>query len=252
MSKHSFKYNVNQRKFSLKFIIYLFILLDLLLFFNVSFDVFWQLIGWELFTFLGLLIGTRGQVRYRELVYDLIAIRQDPQYNDREELRGFKLARHIDHACIEWDLWYQEQQNKIDKKSNKKQKILTVKKKTKKFKEENIMSENEKKTLLIWDETVWKQFGYSLVAIWEIAMPMVAYFLSLINWHWVIILFIGGVWEIFGLFVWFYLHYIFKLPTEEQATQSYYDEVTATNVVYGTTSTGTATELEQELKELET
>lgn len=201
MSKHSLKYNINQRKFSLKFIVYLFILIDVMLFFSIPSAIYLQLLGWELFTFLGLLIGMRGQVRYKELVYDLIAIRQDPQYNDAEDLRGFRLARHIDHACIEWDLWYQEQQHKSNKNNNKK--IIINK-------EEKTMS------IIVWDEVVMKQFGYMIIGLWELFFPVVAFFLEGLNFHIVWIVFITGAWMIFGLFVWFYLHYIFKLDPEER------------------------------------
>ena len=212
MSKHGLKYNVNQRKFSLKFIIYLFLLLDLMLYFNIPFNIFGQLIGWEIFTFMGLLMGMRGQVRYRELVWDLIAIRNDPQYNDKEELRGFRLARHIDHACIEWDLWHQEQQIKIDKKKKNlpvpgdgKKKHNSVKKKKKK-------EVKKRMSRLIIDEVVWKQIGYALIGIWGLFGLVLAYILDIFTFHWVLIIFITGAWEIIDLFVLFYLHYIFNLP----------------------------------------
>ena len=189
MSKHSLKYNVNQRKFSLKFIFYLFVLLDLMLYFSIPLGIFGQLLIWEIFTFLGLLIGMRGQVRYKELVWDLIAIRQDPQYNDKEELRGFRLARHIDHACIEWDLWYQEQQHKNNNNNKKEVK--------------NNMSK------LIIDEVVWKQIGYTLVGLWGLFGLVLAYILDIFLFHWVLIIFITGAWELLDVFVLFYIHYIF-------------------------------------------
>lgn len=172
MSKHSIRYNINQRKFSLKFILYLFIMIDILLYFNIETFIFFQVMGWELFTFMGLLIGMRGQVRYRELVYDLIAIRQDPKYNDKEELRGFKLARHIDHACIEWDLWFQEQQHKSTKKLDLK--IPTFKKTKKRGK---IMKTEAIKELLAW------------VGAWIIAGGIVideALYLSGVSLPWII------------------------------------------------------------------
>lgn len=199
MSKHSLKYNVNQRKFSLKFIFYIFVLLDLMLYFSISPDIFGQLLIWELFTFLGLLIGMRGQVRYKELVYDLIAIRQDPQYNDNEDLRGFRLARHIDHACIEWDLWYQEQQHKNKNKKEVK----------------NNMSK------LIIDEVVWKQIGYALVGLWGLFGLVLAYILDMFLFHWVLIIFITGAWEILDVLVLFYIHYIFlaDIITEKEIAE---------------------------------
>lgn len=119
MSKHSLNYNLNQTKYSLKFIIYLFIILDILLFFNVSFALFGQIIGWELSIFIGLAIGLKAQGRYREAVYDMIALRKDPKYNDKEELRGHRLIRLIDRIMIDYDI-YLENQNKKYLKSNKK------------------------------------------------------------------------------------------------------------------------------------
>lgn len=212
MSKHGLKYNVNQRKFSLKFIIYLFVLLDLMLYFNIPFNIFGQLLMWEIFTFMGLLIGMRGQVRYRELVWDLIAIRNDPQYNDKEELRGFKLARHIDHACIEWDLWYQEQQIKISKKNKKTPgKLIDLPNKLPGEKKTKNLGVKKSMSKLIIDEVVWKQIGYSLVSVWELFMPVIALILEGLNFHWIIILFLVGAWGIFGALVMFYIHYVFNL-----------------------------------------
>lgn len=70
-------------------------------------------------------------------------------------------------------------------------------------------------TLLIWDWVVWKQFGYMIIGIWELFFPVVALFLEGLNFHPILIIFFTGTWVVIGIFVWFYLHYIFKLDPEE-------------------------------------
>ncbi len=146
MSKHSFSYNLNQSKYSLKFIIYLFITFDILLFFTVSFEVFGQILGWEASIFIGLSIGLRAQGRYRDFVYDMIALRKDPKYNNKEELRGHRLIRLIDRIMIDYDL-YLEKQNK---------KYIKNKKKTKNFRGENSKMKSE----------MIKDLWYLLASIW--------------------------------------------------------------------------------------
>jgi len=129
MSKHSISYNLNQRKYSLKFIIYLFILFDILLFFQAPTEIFWLAVSWEVMVFFGILIGLRGQRIYKDLFFDLLAIRKNPKYNDKEELRGFRIVRVIDQATIEHDLWMSEQEAKAHKFKKKKIKINNKKNK---------------------------------------------------------------------------------------------------------------------------
>lgn len=64
---------------------------------------------------------------------------------------------------------------------------------------------------LIIDEVVWKQLGYMLVGIWGLFGLVLAYILDIFIFHWILIIFITGVWELLDIFVLFYLHYVFKL-----------------------------------------
>ena len=110
MSRQSFRFGLNQQKYSLKFIIYLFLLLDLVLFFNFPFAIFRKVLEWEVVLLIGLFLGIRGQARYKQLVMDLFTIRKDPQYDKDEDLRGHALKRLIDHASMEYDIWFSKTQ----------------------------------------------------------------------------------------------------------------------------------------------
>ena len=203
ISRHSLSYNLNQRKYNLKFFIYVFILFDILLAVYVPFFILWIIIGWEVSVFLGILIGLKGQGRYRELVYELIAIRRDPKYNDKESLRGHKLARHIDNAIIEYDIWFDNYGDLHKFKENNSKKIIKNKKK------------KRGRRLLIWDDVVEKQAGYALVGILGILGLGFAYLMALVEWHWIIIFVLAGIWEILDGFLFFYIHYVFNLPAPE-------------------------------------
>ena len=120
MSRNSLKYTLNQRKYNLKFIIYLLIMLDIILFFNVEIEIFGYIIGWELATLIGLILGLRGSGVYRKIFFDLLAIRRDPKYQDKHELRGHDLEMHMDEVCLTYDLWLQESNKRYLKKKEKK------------------------------------------------------------------------------------------------------------------------------------
>lgn len=145
--------------------------------------------SWEISIFVGLIIGLKAQARYREFVYDMIALRKDPKYNDKEALRGHRLIRLIDRIMIDYDL-YLENQNKKFIKSTKKQR-------------------GEK--ILIYDVIVKKQLGYALVAILALCGFAVGYVLALIPSHWILVFVIGGIWEILDTFLFFYIHYVFNI-----------------------------------------
>ena len=195
MSKHSFTYNINQRKYSLKFIIYIFILFDILLSYYMPFPLLYIIIGWEVSVILGLLIGMRGQARYRELVYDLIAIRKDPRYNNKEELRGFKLARHIDHACIEYDLWYNENEERKFKLKRK------DKKKTKKFGGKINMKEKTIIEILRAVAGIWLWLGFGLGDILIFLDIRLFWVVAILGCYWVADLFFWLIMENeFGIF----------------------------------------------------
>ena len=195
MSKHSFSYNINQRKYSLKYILYLFILFDIMLSYYIPFGVLWVVIGWELAVSLGLLIGLRGNARYRDLVYDLMAIRMDPKYKNKEELRGHRLIRHIDRAMIEYDL-YLERQNKIYFKNKKKTK--------------NLRGENSKmKSEMI------KDLWYLLASIWAASGLMLIDGLWLLNLRPLWIIGIGFAFYAGDALFWLYLYHYQKIKKED-------------------------------------
>lgn len=191
MSKHSFSYNLNQRKYSLKYIIYLFILFDIFLYFNISIELFLNVVTWEILVFAGMLIGLRAQARYREFVYEMIALRKDPKYDKKEDLRGHRLIRLIDRIMIDYDL-YLENQNKKFIKSTKKR--------------------GERR--LIYDDIVKKQLGYALIAILALTGFAFGYVLALIPLHWILVFVISGTWEILDTFLFFYIHYVFNIEPE--------------------------------------
>lgn len=201
MSKHSITYNLNQRKYSLKFIIYLFILFDILLLFQATLEIFWLVVSWEVMVFFGILIGLRAQRIYKDLFFDLLAIRKNPKYNNKEELRGFRLVRAIDHATIEHDLWMSEQEAR-DHKLKK-----------------NIKNKGGGKRML-WDDVVKKQAGYALILILAIVGLGLGYLFAILEWHWIIIFVLTGIWEIIDGFLFFYIHYIFNIEIPAKAPMS--------------------------------
>lgn len=201
MSKHSLSYNLNQGKYSLKLIIYLFILLDILLFFSIPIEIFKDVITWEALVFGGLLIGIRAQGRYKDMVYEMIELRQNPKYNRKEDLRGHRMIRLIDRMMIDYDLYLEKQNKKYQK---------TIKKKKKKKGGRKIM---------LWDRTVQKQAGYALIAVLAIFGLGFGYLLAILEWHWIIIFVLGGTWEILDGFLFFYIHYVFgiEVPKKDDA-----------------------------------
>lgn len=201
MSKHSFNYNLNQGKYSLKFIIYLFLLLDVMLFFSIPFEIFGDVITWELLVFGGMLIGLRVQGRYKEIVYDMIALRKDPKYNKKEDLRGHRLIRLIDRIMIDYDLYLENQNKKYEKKIKKHKKKRGDKR-------------------MLWDDIVKKQAGYSLIAILALFGVVFGFILDSTDLHWILVIALSGTWEIVDIFLFFYIHYIFNIEIPAKAPMS--------------------------------
>ena len=210
MSKHSFSYNLNQGKYSLKFIIYLFLLLDVMLFFSIPFEIFGNVVSWEVLVFGGMLIGIRVQGRYKEMVYDMIALRQDPKYDRKEDLRGHRMIRLIDRMMIDYDLYLEKQNKKHKKTIKKKNSFLGFLKNSK----------NKKKggrKIMLWDRIVQKQAGYALIAILGVLDLGLTYLLAIVGWHWILIFVIAGIWGILDGFLFFYIHYVFKIEVRAKA-----------------------------------
>lgn len=202
MSKHSLKYNFNQKRVSIKFIIYIFLIVDIPmipLLWEHGLDHFaWMILAQGALVF-GLLLGTRGEGRYKEFLYDLRATADDPKYNDKEEMRGHILKQQVRHAVLEFDAWEFKPKNisikiKKIKKNKKGGKIMT-----------------EKHPLLIWDAVVLKQFGYSLVLMLALFGFALGFVLDMFGLHWILVYLIAGTWEIVDGFLFFYIHYIFKI-----------------------------------------
>jgi len=156
MSRSRIGYNLNERKYSLKFMIYILILFDLILFSSgVHYQIILNLLGWEGSLIVGLLIGLRGQARYRALMFELQAIANDPKYDNDEDLRGHLLRQQIRYDCVEYDIWMRKQDFKKGKSTQKKNK-----KKTKKIKRGVKIKMNEQaiKELLYWVAGLWLGF----------------------------------------------------------------------------------------------
>jgi len=108
MSKHSLRYTFNENKFNLKTIIYLFILIDFFLAFVVPFIIVISLIGYEASMIIGLMIGLKGQNKFKVFMFELRGLVDDPKYNKDEELRGHLLKQKVYHACLEWGMWFEK------------------------------------------------------------------------------------------------------------------------------------------------
>ena len=206
MSKHSVKFVLKEDKFNLKTIIYFFILIDLFLLPFDLLEVLWWLAIYQTTIVVSLMVGLKGQGRYKRAMGELQSIARDRSLSvdDREHM----LVQGVHHYCLELGTIALERNrsyglNYFTKKSNSK--FEEVKKKTKKKEVKKKMSK------LIIDDIVWKQIGYTLVSIWLLFDPVIAYWLLSLELHWVIIVFLIGTWGIIGAFVLFYIHYAFNL-----------------------------------------
>jgi hypothetical protein len=196
MSKNSLKYNFNEAKYNLKTIIYLFILLDVPLYFAVSIQTFLWIIATEFSLIFGLLLGIKGQGNFKTFMFNLRAIAEDPLYNAHEEVRGHKLKQEIHYATLAWDAWF----FKKPKESKKKTRNSYQKSKTR----------GEKSKMRI-DEVVWKQIGYVIVGIWGfLGVALLDTLLNVVYLSVLWTLTIEGIWYTIDAFILFYVHYIFN------------------------------------------
>ena len=120
---------LGEKKFSLSTIIWLFILLDISIFFYVDFIVIFILIITEISWFIGLSLGLRGQGHAKIAMFKLLSIADDPKYDDHEELRGHKLKQQIRHDVLEYDAWWMKKSIK-KKTKNKRGVTMALKEKT--------------------------------------------------------------------------------------------------------------------------
>lgn len=197
MSRGSLKYNLNESRYNLKTFIYIFIILDVNIYFFIPIFGFMLIVGNELSLLIGLYLGIRGQGNLKEFVYDLRAIAYDPLYDEHEDVRGHKLKQQINYATLEWDAWFFRKS-----KSNKK--------KTKKIKQKKGVIK-----YMLWDEVVHKQAGYALVAILALFGGVFAYWIEALDWSLILVIALAGTWEILDGFLFFYIHYIFNIEPQE-------------------------------------
>ena len=214
MSNLGLKAAFKEDKFNLKTIAVLFVLVDLSIvpiFIGLNIMVqFLYLLLYQVSLIFALMVGLRGQGKYKAMMLSLqtIARNRDLSIDEREK----RLVNGIHHHCLELGYIYEERNEKYGLFKSTKNNLtgsnpVRVPKKTKK------LGGERKVSLLIIDEVVWKQIGYALVSLWELFGPVIALFLAELMFHWMIILFLAGAWEIFGALVLFYIHYIFKLET---------------------------------------
>lgn len=107
MSKHSLRYTFSEEKFNLKTIVYLFILLDLFLFFEIPFSLFLMVVGLEGSIIMGLMLGLRGQNKFRRSLVELGVIARNKKLSDLE--RGHRLEQQVYHTLLEYGIWFDEQ-----------------------------------------------------------------------------------------------------------------------------------------------
>jgi len=149
------------------------------------------------------MVGLRGQGRYKQAMGELQSISRDKTLS--VDQREHMLVQGIHHYCLELGTIYLERNKtygiNLFNKKPKNNNLVTKKTKNK-----------EVKKRMIWDEIVWKQFGYMLVGIW--GFLGVGLFDILINflvvsmlWVWVL----TGIWYCLDVFIFFYIHYVFNI-----------------------------------------
>lgn len=210
MSRHSTKFVLKEDKFNLKAIIYFFILVDLSLVPFGVWEALWYLAIYQATIIVSLMVGLRGQGRYKQAMGELQSVARNDNLtvDEREHI----LVQGIHHYCLELGFFYDERNKKyglFKKKTeeNGNSKLsLEIKNKNKKTK----ILRREKRMRI--DEIVWKQVGYMIVGVWGFLGVAL---LELLMNVWVLsplwIVTIEGIYYVINAFILFYVHYIFKL-----------------------------------------
>lgn len=214
MSKHSTKFVLKEDKFNLKTIIYFFILIDLFLVPFGTWEILWYLSIYQATIVVSLMVGLKGQGRYKQAMGELQSIARDKSLTIDE--REHMLVMGVHHHCLELGTIAIERNKKYGlnffkkKTQNLNIKEGQVTKKTKNLEVKKRMSK------LIIDEIVWKQLGYMVVGIW--GFLGVGLFDLLINflvlsmlWVWVF----TGIWYCIDVFIFFYIHYAFNIEPKQ-------------------------------------
>ena len=203
-SKHSTKFVLKEDKFNLKTIIYFFILIDLSLIPFGVWEALFYITIYQATIIVSLMVGLRGQARYKQAMGELRSIARDKSLSI--EAREHMLVMGVQHYFLELGFIYDDRLKKYGLNYFKKKNNLPTKEVTKKTKNKEV------KKRMIWDEVVWKQFGYMLVGVW--GFLGVALFEMLISF-WVLTPFwvftITGIWYCVDVFIFFYIHYAFNI-----------------------------------------
>lgn len=200
MSKHSLSYTINEIKYNLKTIIYLFILIDIFLATLIPLSRLWIIIGYEVSILLGLMLGLRGQGRFKDVMYELKAIANDPRFDNNEALRGHSLKQQIRHACLEYNIWWEKQESLPPKHLKTK-----IKKKRK-----NLME-----VIKRMDDRILEAIGLWLVSILAIFTLVLGEWLYLIGVSGFWILFILAAWDLTDALLLIIIIFYFKLKIED-------------------------------------
>lgn len=195
---------LKEDRFNLKTIIYFFLLIDLFLVPFGLWSVLWYLAIYQATIVVSLMVGLKGQGRYKQAMGELQSIARDKSLTIDE--REHMLVQGIHHYCLELGTIYLERNKKYGLLFRKIRNLEKEEKVTKKTKNKEV------KKRMIWDEIVWKQFGYMIVGIW--GFLGIGLFDVLINflvlsmlWVWVI----TGIWYCLDVFIFFYIHYVFNI-----------------------------------------
>ncbi len=215
MSNLSLKAAFREDKFNLKTIAVLFILVDLSIvsiFIGLNIMVqFLYLLLYQVSLIFALMVGLRGQGKYKAMMLSLqsIARNRDLSIDEREK----RLVNGIHHHCLELGYIYEERNEEYGLFKFNHKKKEEVPKKTK-----NLGGRKR----MIWDEVVWKQFGYMIVGIWGLFGFVLWLFLDTLGLHWALIIFLAGAWEFIDVFILFYIHYVFKIEPEVATLETPY------------------------------
>ena len=211
MSNLSVKAAAKVQQFNIKTIVIIFSLLDLFLLPVVMEnpvlvkDYFYFII-YQVTIILGLFVGLRGQGRYKAMMIELRSVASNRDFDPDE--RDAILVPLIHHACLELGISAEKRNEEYGLFKSKKKNMLesSIKKVPKKTK--NL----EVKKRMIWDEVVWKQFGYMIVGVWGfIGVLLLDLLVNLWDFSLLSIITIEGIWYVVDAFIFFYIHYIFKI-----------------------------------------
>ena len=209
MSNLSVKAAAKVQQFNIKSFVIIFALLDLFLL-PVVLDNpaiikdFFYFVIYQITIILGLFVGLRGQGRYKAMMIELRSVASNRDFDPDE--RDAILVPLIHHACLELGLSAEKRNEKYGLFNKKSYSNEKVPKKTK-----NLGGEKR----MIWDEVVWKQFGYMIVGVWGfVGVLLLDLLINLWSFSPLSIITIEGIWYVIDAFIFFYIHYIFKIePT---------------------------------------